>query len=41
MLPDELQHQELVEIRIQQASDDRIQFPVVVVRPLGEGHEHR
>jgi hypothetical protein len=41
MLPDEPQHQELVEIRIQQGSDDWIQFPVVVVRPLSEVHDHR
>ncbi len=36
MLPDELHHQELVKIRLQQGSDDWVQFPVVVVRPLGE-----
>ena len=41
ILPDELQHQELVEIRIQQGSDDWIQLPVVVVRPLREVHDHR
>ena len=41
VLPDKLQHQELVEIRIQQGSDDWIQFPVVVVRALGEVHDHR
>jgi hypothetical protein len=41
MLPDELQHQELVKIRIQQGADDWIQFPVVVVRSLGEVHDHR
>jgi hypothetical protein len=29
-----------VEIRIQQGSGDRIQFPNVVLRPLGEVHDH-
>jgi hypothetical protein len=41
MLPDELQHQQLVKIGIQQGSNHRVQFPVVVVRPLGEVHDHR
>ena len=35
MLPDELQHQQLVEIGIEQGSRDRIEFPVVVMRPRG------
>jgi hypothetical protein len=41
MFPDELQHQQLVEIGIKQGSNDRVQFPVVVVRPLREVHDHR
>src|SRR5580765_171161 len=41
MLPDELQHQQLVEIGIKQGSDDWVQFPVVVVCPLREVHDHR
>ena len=32
MLPDKLQHQQLVKIRIQQRSRNRIELPVVVVR---------
>jgi hypothetical protein len=41
MFPDELQHQQLVEVRIEQGSNDRIQFPVVVMRALREVHDHR
>jgi hypothetical protein len=41
MLPDELKHQQLVEIGIEEGPDNGIQFPVVVVRPLGEVHDHR
>jgi len=33
MLPDKLQHQQLVEISVEQRSCDRVEFPVVVVRP--------
>src|SRR5882757_5099666 len=40
MLPDELQHQQLVEIGIEQRPGDRVQFPVVIVRPLREVHDH-
>ena len=40
MLPDELQHQQLVEIGVEQGSRDRVEFPVVVVRPFGEVHDH-
>ena len=41
VLPDELQHQQLVEIGIEQGSGDRVQFPVVVMRSLGEVDDHR
>jgi hypothetical protein len=34
-------HQELAKIRVQKGSDDWVQFPVVVLRPLGEVHDHR
>ena len=40
MLPDELQHQQLVEIRIQQRTRDGIEFPVMVVRAPGEVDNH-
>jgi hypothetical protein len=38
--PDELQHQQLVEIRIEQGSDKRVQFPVVVVCTRREIDDH-
>src|ERR1700686_4655347 len=41
MLPDELQHQELVKIGVEQRPGNRVQLPVVVVRPLGEVNDHR
>jgi hypothetical protein len=41
MFPDELEHQQLVEISIEQGPGHRVQFPVVVVRPLGEVDDHR
>ena len=41
MLPDELKHQQFVEIRIQQGSHHRVEVPVVVVGPLCEVHDHR
>ena len=41
MLPDKLQHQQFVEVRIEQGSRDRVKFPVVVVRPLREVNDHR
>ena len=41
MLPDKLQHQQLVEIGVEQRSRDRVQFPVVVMRPLREVHDHQ
>ena len=34
--PDHLQHQQLVEIGVEQAADDRIELPGVVVDPLGD-----
>jgi hypothetical protein len=40
MLPNKLQHQELVKIGIQQGSHHRVEFPVVVVRPFREVHDH-
>ena len=40
VLPDELQHQQLVEVRVEQRADDRVQTPVMVVGPLGEVHIH-
>src|ERR1017187_5594852 len=41
MLPDKLQHQQLVEIGIEQRPGNRVQFPVMVVRPLSEVDNHR
>src|SRR6185295_19854902 len=41
MLPDKLQHQQLVEIGVEQGSRDRVQFPVVVMRPLRKVHNHQ
>jgi hypothetical protein len=40
MLPDKLQHQQFVEIRVQQRPDDRIEFPVMVMRAFGEIDDH-
>src|SRR5271169_1108843 len=40
MLPDELQHQQLIKIGIEQGPGNRVEFPVVVVPPLGEVHDH-
>ena len=40
VLPDELEHQELVEIGIEQRSRDRIEPPVVVVRSPGKIDNH-
>ncbi len=40
-LPDHLQHQKLVEVRIDQAADDRIELPGVIVDApcdIGPGH---
>src|ERR1700747_1278127 len=40
MLPDELQHQELVKIGVEQGPSNRVQFPVVIVRATSEVHDH-
>ena len=40
MLPDELQHQQLVEVRVQQRPHNGVKIPVVVVRPLREVDDH-
>ena len=40
MLPDELQHQQLVEVGIEQRPDDRVEFPVVVMRAFSEVNDH-
>ncbi|MNF02816.1 hypothetical protein D3C80_2020220 [compost metagenome] len=41
-LPDHLQHQELVEIRVQQAAYDRVEFPGMIVDAPGDiGLRHR
>src|ERR1700691_751546 len=39
-LPDKLQHQQLIEISVEQRAGDRVEFPVVIVRPLREVHDH-
>src|SRR5579862_1616241 len=40
VLPDELKHQQFVEIRVQQRPYDRIQFPVMVMRAFREVDDH-
>src|SRR5271166_4426714 len=40
MLPDKLQHQQLIEISVKERAGGRVQFPVVVVRPLREVDDH-
>ena len=40
VLPDKLKHEQLVEIGVEQGSRDRVQCPVVVMRPLREVHDH-
>src|SRR5580704_25560 len=40
MLPDKLQHQQLVEIGIEQGPGHRVQFPVVIVGAFREVHDH-
>jgi hypothetical protein len=40
LLPDELKHQQLVEIRVQQGAGYRVQFPVVIVRASGKVDNH-
>src|SRR5580698_5563761 len=41
MLPDELKHQELVEVCIEQGPDDWVQVKVMVMRPLRKINDHR
>src|SRR5580704_2264984 len=41
MLPDKLQHQQLVEVRIEQGPDHRVKLPVVVVRAFCKIDDHR
>ena len=40
MFPDELEHEELVEIGVEQGTRDGIHLPVVVVRAPGEIDNH-
>jgi hypothetical protein len=40
VLPDELQHEELVKVGVKQGSDDGIEFPVVVMSALCEVNNH-
>src|ERR1700739_1100587 len=40
MLPDELEHKELVEIGVEQRTGDGIEFPVMVMRAPGQGDDH-
>ena len=41
MLPDKLQHEQFVKIRIEQGPSHRVQIPIVVMRPLCKVHDHR
>jgi hypothetical protein len=41
MLPDELQHQQFVKIRVQQRADDWVEFPVVVMSTFSKVDDHR
>ncbi len=40
VLPDELEHEQLVEVGVEQRADDGVELPVVVVRALGEVDIH-
>ena len=40
MLPDELEHEQLVEIGVEQGARDGIQLPVVIVRAPGQIDNH-
>ena len=40
VLPDELEHQQLVEVGVEQGADDGVQLPVVIVGALGEVDVH-
>ena len=41
VLPDELEHEQLVEVGVEQRADDGVELPVVVVRALGEVDVHK
>jgi hypothetical protein len=41
VFPDELEHEELVEVGVEQRADDGVKLPVVVVGALGEVDVHR
>ena len=41
VLPDELQHEQLVEVGVEQRAHDGVELPVVVVRALGEVDVHK
>lgn len=40
MLPDELEHEQLVKICIEQRTRNRIELPIMVVRPPGDINDH-
>jgi hypothetical protein len=40
MLPDELKHQELVEVDIEQRPGNRVELPIVIVRAPGQVNNH-
>lgn len=40
VLPDELEHEQLVEVGIQQGAGDRVELPVVIVRAAREVNDH-
>ena len=40
VLPDELEHEQLVEVGVEQRADDGVELPVVVVGALGEVDIH-
>ena len=40
VFPDELQHEELVEVGIEERANDGVELPVVVVRAFGEVDVH-
>lgn len=41
MLPDELQHQQFVEICIEQRPRNRVELPIMIVRASGEIDDHK
>ena len=40
VLPDELEHEQLVEVGVEQGARDRIEFPVVVMRAASNVDDH-